>query len=264
MICGNKWKTCDCPWFSYETVVADRLGHMNLAQGPRGNNDEDRRAPIRFQEEVDRRRQQERRDAAMARRMQMLEDTSNNIVGDGNPGQQFGIGNAADHFLNHDFRQQATNILTGNIRQAARTAVGLVNGALTGRENPLPPAPFELPTPARDAASHMAQLRRDDSTSNATSDHDPILDWTNPRPRAGLGGANHATDVPVQALIPLPAPVPNGVRMRNQIRRASRLESLFADAGRSQPADDRAAEERIASWRSNVPVGEPADGVTSV
>lgn len=54
MVCGLKWKSCDCPWFNYEQ--ADVLGD-----------------PIRFQQEMDRRRDQERRDEAMARRMEALQ-----------------------------------------------------------------------------------------------------------------------------------------------------------------------------------------------
>ncbi|MCJ1426694.1 hypothetical protein MMC29_004597 [Sticta canariensis] len=73
MICGSKWKTCDCPWFNYEAVENDRLNHMNPMP---------RRAPfvaggahnpaLGYQEELNRRREQERRDEALARRMQVL------------------------------------------------------------------------------------------------------------------------------------------------------------------------------------------------
>ncbi|MCJ1466306.1 hypothetical protein MMC07_004925 [Pseudocyphellaria aurata] len=72
MICGSKWKTCDCPWFNYAAVENDRLNHMNPVP---------RRAPLAggvhnpalgYQEELDRRREQERRDEALARRMQVL------------------------------------------------------------------------------------------------------------------------------------------------------------------------------------------------
>ena len=28
MLCGLKWRTCECPWFNYETIEADRLAHM--------------------------------------------------------------------------------------------------------------------------------------------------------------------------------------------------------------------------------------------
>jgi hypothetical protein len=261
MICGNKWKTCDCPWFNYEAVEADRLQHMILAQGRRVYNNEDRRAPIRYQEEVDRRRHQERRDEALARRMQMLgvdDDPSDEIIGEDHPGQFFALGNAADHFLNHNFRQQARNILTGNFPQAARAAEGLLNGAVTGRENPLPPAPFELDAPAANAANQTAQLLSHDSTSNAALNNATRRNEAN----------NCAANDPAEATVPLPAALPNPARRPtlgsdNQARRISLLGGLLA-SGRSQTANERAAEQRIENWRSDVPVGQPADGVTHV
>ena len=30
MICGSKWKTCDCPWFNQDAVDNDRLEHMQI------------------------------------------------------------------------------------------------------------------------------------------------------------------------------------------------------------------------------------------
>jgi hypothetical protein len=117
MVCGLKWKSCDCPWFNYENVDA----HL-------GN-------PIRYQEELDRRRDQEQRDEVLARRMEVLgvEEVDHGFIG---------VGNAADHHMNDDFVQQARNILTGNFRQAVLAAEGLVSGAVTGRENPLPGLPL--------------------------------------------------------------------------------------------------------------------------
>lgn len=52
MVCGLKWKSCDCAWFNYEVA-----GHVG------GD-------PVRYQQELDRRREQERQDAELARRMQ--------------------------------------------------------------------------------------------------------------------------------------------------------------------------------------------------
>ncbi|CZT53001.1 related to ariadne-2 protein [Rhynchosporium secalis] len=36
MICGLKWKSCNCPWFNYEAVEEDRLAHMRIS-GDRPN-----------------------------------------------------------------------------------------------------------------------------------------------------------------------------------------------------------------------------------
>ena len=116
MVCGLKWKSCDCPWFNYENVDA----HL-------GN-------PIRYQEELDRRRVQEQRDEMLARRMEVLGvDQDNDFVA---------LGNQAGHHMNEDFVQQARDILTGGFRQARLAAEGLINGTVTGRENPLPGMPL--------------------------------------------------------------------------------------------------------------------------
>jgi IBR domain, a half RING-finger domain len=77
MICGAKWKTCDCPWFNYAAVEADRVQHMNIAQVRRMALDPAAAAglnrPRAYHEEMERRRSQERHDEAMARRMQGLD-----------------------------------------------------------------------------------------------------------------------------------------------------------------------------------------------
>lgn len=117
MVCGLKWKSCDCPWFNYENVDA----HL-------GN-------PVRYQEELERRRDQEHRDEILARRMEVLgvEAVDHGFIG---------VGNAANHHMNDDFVQQVRNILTGDFRQAGLAAERLVNGTITGRENPLPGLPL--------------------------------------------------------------------------------------------------------------------------
>ena len=61
MVCGMKWKSCDCPWFNYAAVDA-HLGD-----------------PARHQQEMDRRRDQVNRDEELARRMQQLGGDQNFI-----------------------------------------------------------------------------------------------------------------------------------------------------------------------------------------
>ncbi|KAG7002033.1 hypothetical protein G7Y79_00029g063290 [Physcia stellaris] len=71
MICGAKWKSCDCPWFNYEAVENDRLNHMRVPQDipvPQ----QGRNPALGYQEELERRREQERADEALARRIQVL------------------------------------------------------------------------------------------------------------------------------------------------------------------------------------------------
>ncbi|KAL8748273.1 MAG: hypothetical protein Q9184_007444 [Pyrenodesmia sp. 2 TL-2023] len=79
MICGVKWKGCDCPWFNYQTVEQDRLAHMNVPPVVRrvvvdGQEvDENHpRAARGYQAEIDARREQERRDEELARRLQAV------------------------------------------------------------------------------------------------------------------------------------------------------------------------------------------------
>ncbi|EEP77713.1 predicted protein [Uncinocarpus reesii 1704] len=75
IICGAKWKTCECPWFNYTTVHDDDiLENMNIPQARREAvpDNEDHRGPIRYQQEMDRRREQEQEDEVLARRLQQV------------------------------------------------------------------------------------------------------------------------------------------------------------------------------------------------
>ncbi|KAL6245861.1 hypothetical protein RBB50_007014 [Rhinocladiella similis] len=118
MICGLKWKSCDCPWFNYQAVDA-HLGD-----------------PVRYQEEMDRRRDQVELDEALARRMQQL--------GLGNDADRDEFGNAANHHLNGNFIQQAREALTANYAQAGQAARDLINGLVMGRENRTPGMPLPM------------------------------------------------------------------------------------------------------------------------
>ena len=124
MICGSKWKTCDCPWFNYQAVENDRLLHMNV---PRGHMDVPRGFPIhgnmppnpalRHGGEMDRRREQERRDEILARRMQMLGldgANDNNFVFPPMP--------PPPPLLNHDFVHRSAAMISGAAMHAIATA----------------------------------------------------------------------------------------------------------------------------------------------
>lgn len=120
MVCGKKWKGCDCPWFNYE-AVRDVNGD-----------------PIRYQQEMDRRREQEQRDEQMARQMAGLDVRPR--LGHGRaPGEDFLVGTAADGHMDVNFLQQAREALAANYQNAEVAARGLLGAWLTGRENPLPP-----------------------------------------------------------------------------------------------------------------------------
>lgn len=122
MVCGLKWKSCDCPWFNYEAVDA-HLGD-----------------PAHAQQEMDRRRDQETRDEEIARRMQRMAmfdaDTGRNGV--------FAFGNGADNYMNQNFIQQAREALTANYAQAGQAARDLLNNYVIGRENRPPGQPGDI------------------------------------------------------------------------------------------------------------------------
>lgn len=142
MICGAKWKTCECPWFNYTSLPnPDRLNDMRVPEpirviyrrvldaagaGPAQQplhvaaaeqlDQVGTAAPgvPTYQQELEQRRRQERSDAALARRMQLA-----SLIEPGDepsPRQRaeldtFGLGNAAGHFLNDDFVQNAANVV---------------------------------------------------------------------------------------------------------------------------------------------------------
>lgn len=139
MVCGLKWKSCDCPWFSYNAV------------------DDLRGDPVRYQEEMDRRQQQVREDERVAREMAGLNlgdrarnrnrDRDRNRNRDRNMPQdvaQFQVPNDVAQFqvrtpggrrFNTNFFQQAREVLTADYQNAEVAARGLLGGWLAGREN---------------------------------------------------------------------------------------------------------------------------------
>ncbi|KAK5125736.1 hypothetical protein LTR85_012010 [Meristemomyces frigidus] len=141
MICGGKWKTCECPWFNYTSLPnPDRLNDMRVpepirviyrrvldaagagpaqhpGQVPAVQQPDQGVAPPRemtYQQELAQRRRQERSDASLARRMQLaslLEPGDEPSPHRRAEMDTFGLGNAAGHFLNDDFVQNAANVV---------------------------------------------------------------------------------------------------------------------------------------------------------
>lgn len=116
MICGLKWKTCECPWFNYDAVEADQLDHMQIPEPiidrerlglrtappaqrprPRANNYDDNYI----------RRLQEQRDEEIARRLQ-FEDTEDDYM---DPVDMAGMDNDVRHFMNGGYRQRARTVI---------------------------------------------------------------------------------------------------------------------------------------------------------
>jgi hypothetical protein len=133
MVCGSKWKTCDCPWFNYRQLPdSDRLREMRVpepiqalyrrvrdATGPPPNDAGARpRQPPTYHEELYQRGRQERQDAALARRLQLA---SLMEPADEDPPERrqrdveaWGLApNEGGHFLNDNFIQNAANVVMG-------------------------------------------------------------------------------------------------------------------------------------------------------
>ncbi|KIY02823.1 uncharacterized protein Z520_01288 [Fonsecaea multimorphosa CBS 102226] len=181
MVCGLKWKSCDCPWFNYEAVD----GHLG--------------DPVRYQQEMDRRRDQVNRDEALARRMQQmgLGDDA-----DGQAARMFGLGNGANHHMNQNFIQQAREALTANYAQAGQAAMGLLNGFVRGRENPLPGMPMEM--------EQMLEM-----LGQGGNMRDPA-EGGNPARRAGRRGTNRRRQARPDEAGELPGPMARGEERRIQ------------------------------------------------
>lgn len=169
MVCGDKWKTCDCPWFNYREVPDnDRLNGMRVPEpmrmvyrrvfdsgmprpayvpgGPPGEpvgpvyaNGRGQGLQIRtYTEEMEQRRRQERDDEALARRMQV-----HNIIGDrADPARRrvhpeeanvIGLGNAAEHHLNEDYRRTTRGPGEGTMINFGAPAMGMRGERSSGR-----------------------------------------------------------------------------------------------------------------------------------
>ncbi|KAK5099519.1 hypothetical protein LTR70_002420 [Exophiala xenobiotica] len=148
MCCGAKWKSCDCPWFNYDqTVNVQDLG---------GD-------PVRYQQELDRRREQMRRDEEMARQMAGLgvqdhTQRPGRIRGGAGDPAEVEIGNMDGRQLDANFLQQAREALAANYQNAELAARGLLGGWLTGREN----APAGLPGDLNQQLDQLLQQQQPD------------------------------------------------------------------------------------------------------
>lgn len=187
MICGLKWKTCNCPWFNYQAVENDRLQHMNVP----------RRVPFvgvappnpatRYQEEMDRRREQERRDENLARRMQVLgldgvDDDSNFVFPPMAP---------LPPLLNQDFVHRTAAMISGAAMHAMATA----------RTVPHPPPPNILPPPPLPQQPQLPHMG-----AHAQSAHHPHLSRQRPPLRHHSAASrqynNHAQTRPSERVVP--------------------------------------------------------------
>lgn len=125
MVCGIKWKSCNCPWFNYEAVEQDRLNHMQI---PGEIQVEEVLPPppplVRppdFFNQIYRRRRQERAEEELRLRIESvtLEETGFDEDYRGGIGDIHGIGNGAGHFMNEHYLREMDNNPAENMAAAA-------------------------------------------------------------------------------------------------------------------------------------------------
>lgn len=262
MICGLKWKTCNCPWFNYDAVAADRLNHMQVPeeQPPpppppdRPNRLRRPRPPNNYLDEMDERRRQERADEELARRLQraaISDDEDDDYQG--GIGNINGVGNGAGHFMNQDYVRAAHNILTGRFDQAT-AAANYVMGVAQARGGPRPetgprrmsgryPAPIPPPPMRRNSVREQGQpglppppMRRNSVREQGQPALPPFE-----RPIPVRRRNDHENEAPIHA----PPPAEN-----------ARLAVLAGLGGRGG--------NRVNAWRTHVAVGAPEEGVLSI
>ncbi|KAK2065018.1 hypothetical protein LY76DRAFT_500411 [Colletotrichum caudatum] len=143
MVCGTKWKSCDCPWFNYETgdagelhemqvpAAIQRMERLDLTQVSRSMRPSVApAAPQSPSQEYDNRlmrRFQENRDEDLARTLQGYEIDD---VYDGGYGDIVGVGNSAGHLMNDDYLREPDTFMSAPVPPA-----------------PTPPTAFERPAP---------------------------------------------------------------------------------------------------------------------
>lgn len=247
MICGLKWKTCNCPWFNYDQIEDDRLNNMREINIERDRANEiriperggiferPRRPPRAYHEELDARRRQELLDEEFARRLQMLgiDDDDDDYIG----GIEIieGVGNAQAHFMNHDFRHLASN-------HRPRNNITRIN-----RERGIPVQPLVIPEPQLRRRARQGKTAPPRRSAERPMLRRARIDYIN-------DAARHAPVAVVtahrRARPPRPAPAPAAEP------RTSVLAGL-----RGAGSGNR----RVSAWRAHVEPGiTPAEGVLSM
>ena len=107
MLCGQRWKLCDCPWFNEDEIRRDYRDDLNIparesppAIRARSAPMPLRRGPRNYPEEVHLRRSPEQDDGVYGRSAQLRDDYMS-----GGLGAVHGIGNAAGHFMNEHYQR---------------------------------------------------------------------------------------------------------------------------------------------------------------
>ena len=248
MICGAQWKSCDCPWFNYAAVENDRLNHLNIAQAREevGNGGANLNRPRAYHEELERRRDQERQDEAMARGMQGLD-----LGHDFRPRDLFGIfgvGNAAGHFANDHFEQRATDILTGAYNPAQQAAADRLVAEIRNRQGTGAAMEWPEGEPVQGARRNRAAAMRRAATAGRPAER--MVPMRHEPPDYGAEAARHRPAGRNTAPAPpTPSPPPDPVdpaALGDDDEPGVRRDSALAGLGR------RTTEGRVDAWRQHV------------
>ena len=249
MICGLKWKSCNCPWFNYDQVENDRLNHVRVAgelgdggdrlDGIRiharpGNLGRPPRPPRAYHVDLDARRRQELLDEELARRLQILgidDDDDYN----GGVGNIDGVGDMQGHFMNEDYRRPAPDARRANYLAGVNRARGI------------PPPPPANPRP---------QLRRRSEQDNAAPARRNAE-----RPTLRRSRTDYASDAARHAPVAAPVPQRRAQPPRPAPAPAAELRpSVLAGLGGAGRGSGR-----VGAWRTHVEPGVvPAEGVLSM
>ncbi|KFA55545.1 hypothetical protein S40293_02035 [Stachybotrys chartarum IBT 40293] len=242
MICGVKWKNCDCPWFNYGAVEADRLEHMNEhVRGLRGNHRDaypgepelgSRMAmhprprpppPGTYEEEMYLRQVREERDADLARHMQLYDEDEDDVIGD--VVNILGIGGPAGHYTNDDYRYGGRSM------------------AVPSQVYPAPPM-YEGHMPE----ASRARTRRGGSLEQRLADRlSENRQGIGPRPM-GSSISPHAIPHPMGSPIGMPPPI--GMPMMSPpppvpMLRAHTMEAELYNSAHSTPRSERIVPARM-------------------
>lgn len=182
MVCAAPWKTCNCPWFSYEHLDDDnRLNDMRIPQLAEQDVIEvieehspaasppTRRTSTRLRH---RDRDLERADEALAAHLQAqlnLDGTrshSDARRSDRDTGVQvYGVGNTGAHHMNESYTVRPVAVSTSTTRITPRMTIPSIFGRHMSTAAPRPAA--APPKPAKVRSSTMAGLSSDGSKRGA-------------------------------------------------------------------------------------------------
>jgi hypothetical protein len=259
MICGLKWKSCNCPWFNYDAVEADRLNNMQIPLPAERPNRLRRARPNNYDDEMNQRRHQERADEELARRLQRVAMEDGDDDYQGGIGDVHGIGNGAAHFMNQDYIRAAHNILTGTYDHAT-AAANYVMGVAQARGAPPPPGagPRRMVDryPAPQAARHPSPppLMRRHTVREQAYNAAPTT-----RPSERVVPRRIRTDYAAEAAVH--APLGRGHQRSASVQEPPTPKpSVLAGLGGTRRGGNR-----VDAWRTHVEPGvTPAEGVLSM